>query len=190
MNAGLRGLGTRMLPPKEGMHVLDIGCGTGAHLNHYKKTGCHLYGIDSSKSMLEIARKRLGDGAMLTLGDATNLPYDNNHFDLVLCMLVLHEMDHPVRLSVLSEMKRVCKPDGYILLIDFHAGPARPPKGWLMKPIIYLSELAAGWKHFRNYRHFIAIQGLPALINETKLITRQQKVVSGGAMALYLVQPD
>jgi demethylmenaquinone methyltransferase/2-methoxy-6-polyprenyl-1,4-benzoquinol methylase len=72
------------------------------------------------------------------------MPYESNTFDLIVCMLVLHEMDQRMRMSVIAEMKRVIKTDGRILLIDFHAGRARPPKGWLTKPIIFLSESVCG----------------------------------------------
>ncbi len=67
-------------------------------------------------------------------------------------MLVIHEMEHPIRLAVLDEIKRVLKPDGRILLIDFDPGPVEFFEGWRTKAIILLSEIAAGREHFRNYR--------------------------------------
>lgn len=188
LNSGLRGLGTRMLPPHQGMNVLDVGCGTGIHLSLYQKIGCNLFGIDTSLSMLDIARKRLGGNADIRLGDAARMPYDDKTFDLILCMLVLHEMEQSTRMDVISEMKRTLKSDGHILLIDFHAGPARPLKGWLTKSFIYISELAAGRRNFRNYRHFISIRGLPSIIAEAQLKEKQQRIVAGGALALYLTQ--
>jgi len=188
LNRGLRLLGVRMFPPEQGMRVLDVGCGTGVHLDIYRRSRCKLYGIDTSPSMLDAARTRLGEDAELHLGDAAKMPYENGTFDLVLCMLVLHEMDQPTRTSVIAEMKRVLKADGHILFIDFHTGPARPLKGWLTKPIIFLSEVAAGRRHFRNYRHFMSIRGLPTLIEESQLMEKQRKVVAGGTLALHLVR--
>lgn len=188
LNRGLRQLGLRMFPLEQGQKVLDVGCGTGVHLDLYRKSRCELYGIDSSPSMLDVARARLGEEADLRLSDATNMPYESDTFDLVLCMLALHEMDQPERMSVISEMKRVLKADGRILLIDFHAGPALPLKGWITKPIIFLSEVAAGRRHFRNYRNFISIRGLPTLIEENRLTEEQRKVVAGGTLALHLVR--
>jgi ubiquinone/menaquinone biosynthesis C-methylase UbiE len=170
------------------MKILDIGCGTGAHLEIYRKFGAEVYGIDTSPSMLEIARNRLGEDADLRLGDATKMPYEDDAFDLALSMLVLHEMDQETRMSTIADMKRVLKSDGHILLIDFHVGSARFMKGWLTKLFIFLSEVAAGRRHFRNYRHFISIGGLPALIEESQLIVEGQKVVGGGTMALFLLR--
>lgn len=188
VNRGLRMLGARMLPPQPGMSVLDVGCGTGTHLDVYRQAGCDLHGIDTSPAMLEIARRRLGDDADLRLGDATAMPFEDDSVDLACCMFVLHEMDHDIRLGTLGEMKRVVKPDGHILLIDFHAGRARPLKGWVVKPMIFLTELAAGGRHFRNYRHFISIRGLPTLIAAAELDQQESKIVAGGCLALHLVR--
>jgi len=188
MNRGLRVLGLRMFLPQQAGAVLDVGCGTGIHLEMYQRYGCNLYGIDTSPSMLELARTRLGERAELRLADATQLPYEAGFFDLVLCMLVLHEMDEQVRSTVIGELTRVIKPDGRILLIDFHAGRPRPQKGWFSKLIILLSEVAAGRRHFRNYRHFISIGGLPALIDKSHLEIKKERIVGGDTLALYLLQ--
>jgi len=50
----------------------------------------------------------------------------------VIAMLVLHEMDDSTRMGSLDEMKRVLKPNGRILLIDFHPGPLQPLQGWII----------------------------------------------------------
>lgn len=186
LNRRLRLLGVRMFPPVQGMKVLDVGCGTGVHLDIYRRYGCGLHGIDNSPSMLAVARNRLGEDADLRLGDAKALPYESNTFDLLVCMLVLHEMEQGMRMSVIAEMQRVIRTDGHILLIDFHAGRARPLKGWLTRAIILLSEVAAGRRHFRNYRHFMANRGLRGLIEAGRLTEEQRKVVAGGTLALYV----
>jgi ubiquinone/menaquinone biosynthesis C-methylase UbiE len=65
LNRRLRLLGVRMFPPVQNMKVLDVGCGTGVHLDIYRRSGCELYGIDNSPSMLDVARTRLGEDAKL-----------------------------------------------------------------------------------------------------------------------------
>jgi ubiquinone/menaquinone biosynthesis C-methylase UbiE len=187
MNGGLRVLGIRMFLPQRGGAVLDVGCGTGIHLEMYQRYECSLYGIDTSPSMLEVAKARLGERAELRLADATQMPYEAGFFDLVLCMLALHEMDEKVRSTVLGEIARVTKHDGRILLIDFHAGKPRPLKGWFSKLVILLSEIAAGRRHFRNYRQFMSIGGLPALIDDSQLAIEKEKIVGDDTLALYLL---
>ncbi len=187
MNQGLRVLGFRMFIPPRGGAVLDVGCGTGAHLEMYRRYGCQLFGLDASEAMIGLARTRLGEGAQLRHGDAAQMEYEAKSFDLVICMLALHEMDQGKRTAVISEMKRVVKSDGRILFIDFHAGKPRPVKGWYAKLVIFLSEVAAGRRHFRNYRQFMTIGGLPRLVADNQLRIEKQKVVGDDTMALYLV---
>jgi ubiquinone/menaquinone biosynthesis C-methylase UbiE len=186
MNKGLRLLGFRLFMPPHGGSVLDVGCGTGVHLEMYQKYQCKLYGLDTSTSMLDQARARLGNDADLRRADASQMPYESGTFDLVISMLVLHEMEDETRGNVLDEMKRVVKPDGKILLIDFHAGKPRPVRGWWAKFVIVCSEVAAGRRHFRNYRHFMAIGGLPTLIESSGLRLNKTKIVGDDTMALYL----
>lgn len=187
MNKGLKLVGIRMFRPTKGMSILDVGCGTGSHLELYQRYKCNLYGLDLSPSMLNVARERLGDTAQLDLGDATDMPYEDNKFDLVISMLSLHEMPPETRSAVLNEIKRVLKNDGRILLIDFHPGPYQPLQGWISKLIIFFSELVAGREHFKNYRQFIATKGLSTLATHGKLEVEKQNVLAGGTFAVVLI---
>jgi len=186
MNQGLRLAGIKLFSPAKGMNVLDVGCGTGTHLELYQRFECNLYGLDASPSMLEMAHKRLGDTAILDQGNAARMPYEENKFDLIIMMLTLHEMSPETRSAAITEMKRVLRGDGRILLIDFNPGPIQPPKGWLSKTIIFVSELAAGREHFRNYRHFVASGGLGTLAAQHDLEMEKQKVLAGGTFAIFL----
>lgn len=188
INKGLRLIGLRMFLPKKGMSILDVGCGTGSFLEFYQRYTHQLYGIDTSPAMMDIARQRLGREVDLHLGSAAEMPYPDNYFDLIVSMLVLHEMDHPIRLAVLEEMKRILKPDGKILLIDFDPGPLEFFEGWRTKAIILLSEIVAGRQHFKNYRHFMSINGLNHLTKASGLIEVKQKIVGGGPLKLVLLQ--
>jgi ubiquinone/menaquinone biosynthesis C-methylase UbiE len=188
MNKGLRVLGIRMFIPPRGGSILDVGCGTGAHLEMYQRYGGNLYGMDTSPTMLKVARERLGEKADLILADAENMPYETASFDLILCMLVLHEMDDEVRTGVLNEMKRVLKEDGRVLLIDYHRGKPRTFKGWYYKMVILFAEIAAGRRHFRNYRHYLSIGGLPALIDRGQFETEKSKITGEDLLSLYLIK--
>lgn len=190
LTVGLRAIGMKMYPAANGMRVLDIGCGTGAHLSLYQEAGCEVFGIDPSPAMLEVARKRLGDGADLRSGDAANMPFDDAHFDLVTAMLVLHELPPATRSAILSEAMRTLKPDGRLLLIDFHPGPVRGLRGWQSKAIITLSELLAGREHYRNYRQFMAQNGLPSLVAAHDLKVDKERIVAGGNFGLFLLHPN
>jgi ubiquinone/menaquinone biosynthesis C-methylase UbiE len=187
MNKGLKLVGIRIFRPSKGMSILDVGCGTGSHLELYQRYKCNLYGIDLSPSMLDVARERLGETAQLDLGDATEMPYEDDKFDLAISMLSLHEMSPETRSAVLSEIKRVLKSDGRFLLIDFHPGPYRPLQGWISKTIIFVSEVAAGWEHFKNYRQFMATGGLANLLSQHQMDIEKQSILAGGTFAVCLV---
>jgi len=188
MNKGLRLVGIRMFRPTKGMNILDIGCGTGTHLELYQRYQCNLYGLDLSPSMLQVASNKLNGTAQLALGDATCMPYEDARFDLVIAMLALHEMSPKIRPQVLLEIKRVLKKDGRILLIDFHNGPYQPFQGWVSKGIIIIAELAAGRHHFINYRNFMDEGGLDRLIYQHSFQIEKQQVVAGGTFGIYLVR--
>ena len=187
MNKGLKLVGIRMFRPMKGMNILDVGCGTGSHLELYQRYKCNLYGIDLSPSMLGVARDRLGDTAQLDLGDAMSMPYEDDKFDLIISMLSLHEMSTKTRSAVMSEAKRVLKADGRILLIDFHPGPYKPMQGWISKTIIFFSEAAAGLEHFKNYRQFMATGGLLTFFEQQQLKVKKESILAGGTFAVYLV---
>ena len=186
MNKGLKLVGIRVFRPSRGMNILDVGCGTGTHLELYQRYKCNLYGLDLSPSMLEVARERLGDTAQLDLGDATNMPYEDDKFDLVISMLLLHEISPETRSAVLNEVKRVLKVNGRILLIDYHPGPYQPMQGWISKTIIIISELAAGWEHFKNYRQFMSTKGLATLLAQQNLKIEKERILAGGTFAVCL----
>jgi ubiquinone/menaquinone biosynthesis C-methylase UbiE len=188
LNSGLREIGLKMHPAEEGMDVLDIGCGTGAHLKMYQEEKCNVFGIDLSDAMLKVARNKLGKNADLRLCDAANTSFSENKFDLILISTVLHELSQEARVDVLNEVRRILKKDGRLLLIDFHPGPLKKIKGFFRKIIITIAELAAGGEHYKNYRHFIKIGGLPNLIEICGFQVEDKKIVSGGNFGIFLLK--
>lgn len=187
MNAPLRAIGLKMHPTDSTMTVLDVGCGTGAHLEAYIATGATCHGIDMSQAMLEQAHDRLGDNAELLHGDATHLPYDDNRFDLVFTSMILHEMESTVRSDIIAEMARVVKPDGRILVIDYIEGH-RSGKGKLRRIVSTIAERIAGTDHYRNWRKYLAEGAIPEMLSDTSLEIEREKVVSGGNLALWLLR--
>lgn len=184
----LRATSMKMVPCIAENLVLDIGCGTGTHLDFYQKSGCKVFGIDSSPAMIDIARTKLDERAELQLGDAAQLPYSDAIFDRVVVFFALHEMPGLTRSSVMNESKRVMKKDGRIFIVDYHPGPIGSLKGWFLKIFIIFIEFLAGKKHFRNYRKFLELQGMPPLIIEHQLSIEKTKIVAGGNIGLFLLK--
>ena len=100
--------------------VLDIACGSGIVSCEFAKHTQHVTGIDITQGMLDEAQK-LQNKYHLTnmtwqIGDVDNLPYEDDSFSIVISRFGFHHFLNPFK--VLSEMKRVCKPGGKVLVVD------------------------------------------------------------------------
>jgi ubiquinone/menaquinone biosynthesis C-methylase UbiE len=106
--------------------VLEVAIGTGLNLPHYPE-GVRLTGLDLSAEMLEIARKRaanLGREIELREGDAHALPFGNESFVVVVCTYSLCNI--PDAAQAVTEMKRVLRPGGKLVLVDHIRSPVKP----------------------------------------------------------------
>lgn len=97
---------------------LDVGCGTGILAERLAAAGYQMSGVDPSEGMLEVWRERR-PGVQALTASGTALPFQDNSFDLVLTVAVLHHIADPedVR-QTLSEMVRVVRPGGRVLVWD------------------------------------------------------------------------
>ncbi len=113
--------------------VLEVGIGSGASLSYYPP-GCRITGVDLSPVSLEHARRRAAEmGLDITLleGDAQALPFEDSSFDTCVSQLSLCTIPDP--LAALRELRRVCRPDGQVLLME-HTTSTWPP----LVPICHL----------------------------------------------------
>jgi ubiquinone/menaquinone biosynthesis C-methylase UbiE len=188
-NATLRRYVVKVARPHQGMKVLEIGCGTGTNLELFADAGCEVAGVDLSPSMIDLAKKKLGHRADLRLGDASEMPFADDSFDLVLSFLTLHEMPTDVRSPVMNEMVRVAGTEGRLLLIDYSPGRFEFPEGWFYRAVILAIEFGAGWEHFQNHRDFLARKGLPALLNDNGLSVTKERILAGGNIQVVLATP-
>jgi Methylase involved in ubiquinone/menaquinone biosynthesis len=107
---------------KEGEKVLDIGCGNGRLFQILKDKNIEYTGIDFSKNLIELAKKKYPEGNFL-VANALNLPFKENTFDKVFLIAVLHHIpSKELRSQVLKEAKRVLKPQGLLILTVWNLG--------------------------------------------------------------------
>lgn len=96
--------------------ILDLGCGTGRHLTLLLDEGFDVAGLDSSEKAIELLKGLAGDGVELRVGDFGKLPWGDGSFDAVVCVNVIqHGMMDKIR-DAASEISRVLKPSGLVLL--------------------------------------------------------------------------
>jgi SAM-dependent methyltransferase len=103
--------------------VLDIATGPGYIAEAFGGAAREAVGVDLTDAMLTIAKERTKERGISNVsfraGDAENLPFANEAFDVVVCRLALHHLLKP--LQVLREMARVCRVGGTVLVEDIYA---------------------------------------------------------------------
>lgn len=128
--------------------TLEVAIGTGRNLPFYPED-VRLTGVELSPAMLDIARQRardLGRTVDLQLGTAHDLAFPDATFDTVVCTLSLCAIPDDRR--AVSEMIRVLRPGGLLLLADHVVGATVPVRA-LQRLIEVVSVPAAG-EHFRR----------------------------------------
>ena len=147
--------------PNDG-RLLDLATGTGDVVvaAARRDTGARIVGLDPSAGMLEVAQskleaKRLGDRIELVVGDAQNLPFENNTFDAVTISFGIRNV--PDRPKALREMARVVKPGGRVAILEL-TEPTRGPLAALARLHVHtiIPRLGAWLSGAREYRYLEA----------------------------------
>ena len=99
--------------------ILDVGCGTGEMLAYFnmQQKKLNIYGVDISAPMLKkAAYKNIKSRQNFHLSNITELPFEDNFFDITTAVFVLHHVPNLSR--ALAELVRVTKKKGIILIAD------------------------------------------------------------------------
>jgi ubiquinone/menaquinone biosynthesis C-methylase UbiE len=98
---------------------LEIGCGNGFVCNYIsQKYNLDVTGIDIDKDLIRIAKKNSNEinNIRFIEGDATNLPFKKNCFEVIYCSGIFHHINNWSK--ILEEINRVLKPKGYFVFSD------------------------------------------------------------------------
>lgn len=98
-----------------GAQILDVGCGTGEYIQRANKLGFSASGIEPAEAMRKAAIDK-NPGSTILNGMATELPFQDGTFDLVICIEVLRYLHSADNQRALREMYRVLKPGGTLFL--------------------------------------------------------------------------
>ncbi len=121
----------------EGKSVLELGCGNGKSLaGILEKKPARLVGLDFSEIALRVAKERFPTGIELVHGECQELPFKKEEFDYIIANHVIGAMKEQEREKSISEIKRVLKNGGKLILSDFALGDLRE-KGELVEPNTY-----------------------------------------------------
>src|SRR5918999_4385431 len=153
-----------------GESVLDVGCGTGTlAIAAKRRVGASgsVHGIDASPEMIARAtRKATKAGVDVTFRTAIveALPFPDRHLDVVLSTLMLHHLPRPTREQSAREIRRVLKPGGRVLAVDFGM-PGRHHRGVI--------------GHLHHRRGHVALDSVVELLSASGLT-----VVESGAVGV------
>jgi ubiquinone/menaquinone biosynthesis C-methylase UbiE len=97
----------------KGKRVLDLGCGIGRFTNFLQSGGAEVVGVDSCRDMLA-----LYGGSNKVCAPVTNLPFEDESFDMVLSVWVLQFLSDTDLQIAMEEIYRILKPNGTIHMIE------------------------------------------------------------------------
>jgi SAM-dependent methyltransferase len=123
----------------EGERVLDLACGTGTLALAAARSvpGLRVTGVDGDPAILERARAKAGGGVTFDQGLSTELPYEDETFDVVLSTLFFHHLSDQAKLDSAKEVRRVLRPAGRVVI-----GDVGRPQDRLMRVAVLLTVQA------------------------------------------------
>lgn len=101
--------------------MLDVACGTSRVIKQINKTyqNLNITGIDISPYYIEFSKNNINsDNITFLQANAEKLPFEDNSFDIVSSVYLFHELPRNTRKTVLSEIYRVLKKDGLLVIED------------------------------------------------------------------------
>ncbi len=147
-----------------GERVLDVGCGPGRLTilagSAAGPTG-EACGVDPAPEMIALARRkavRAGLESRFEVGTIEALPYPDAYFDVVLSSLMLHHLPDELKRRGLVEVRRVLKPGGRFVAVDFGATP-----GDGLGHVLCVLGLRRGWDHAERLSEMLRESGLEAV---------------------------
>lgn len=152
--------------------LLEIGVGNGKHLSLYKTH--KIIGIDTSKSMLNIARNQELEGVELLEMSGENLLFKDHSFDYIILSHVIAVVNNPN--TLLEESYRVLKPNGKVYILNHFT-----PNNWL-RYIDMSFQMISKLFHFKS---FFRIDSLTSIQKFTLLKTVSVDKLSYFKLLIY-----
>ena len=98
--------------------VLEVGAGEGRWASSFDLTKTRFVGIDAREGLVEAARTNFPDQRFDHLGSDLLFPYEDESFDLVFSVTVMHHNSVQAKRTILSEMWRVARPRGRLVFLE------------------------------------------------------------------------
>jgi len=152
--------------------VLDLGCGAGNNAKFLSENGFNVYGIDWSKSAIEICKERFQKwnlkGSFIQ-GDFNKLPYQNNFFDLVIDRESLYANYFSEIKKTIKEIYKKLKKDGYFISFIYNTYHLDIKFGKKVEPNTYKNFSEESSFYQRGLAHFVDINEILELYSKFKI---------------------
>ena len=129
---------------REHLRILDLGCGAGRHVIFLAREGFEVYGTDISIEAIHAARKWLHEEnlkAVLYQAEMAEQPFPDNYFDGIICAGVLYYHDISGIERTISEIHRILKKQGKMVLLTRTTDDYRYGKGKKIEENTYLLDI-------------------------------------------------
>ena len=100
------------------LNVLEVGTGVGRWASSFDLTKTRFFGIDAREDQIKAARANFPEGHFELLGSNMLFPYEDESFDLVFSVTIMHQYHALAKRALLSEMWRVVRPGGRLLFLE------------------------------------------------------------------------
>jgi len=165
---------------KENDKVLDLGCGNGRLYQILKEKQGRYVGLDLSEELIKITKEKYPEAEFL-VGDMKKLPFGADNFDIIFCIAAFHHLKTAEeRLQSLREMKRVLKPGGKIILVNWNLlgkwGTEKVEKGDYKR---FGNDFSVPWRNSERkilgerFYHAFTLDEIELLCKEVRLRVEQ-----------------
>lgn len=197
----------RLAGVKPGDHILDAACGTGDLTEAFADSGpAAVTGLDSCSEMLEIGRAKTAKkqrpagqpAPNYVTGDAMELPFDDDSFDIVSIAFGIRNVSDP--LVALSEFRRVLRPGGRLVILEFSEPDNRLlrvmnriyGRSIMPRTAAFIARDKVGAYRYlpRSIATFLDRESLIAAMLEAGFATATQHPLTFGVCIAYLASAD
>ena len=181
--------------PQPGARALDVCCGTGDLALGLARRGAQVIGLDFSEAMLALARSRSrklkDDATQFIQGDAQQIPFSDNSFDIVTVGYGLRNLSSWD--AGLAEICRVARPGGRLVVLDFGKPPNRLWRAVYFAHLKISVPLIGRWfcgnapayaYILESLKHYPAQAGVAEKMRQLNLANVSVINLLGGAMAI------
>ena len=157
----------KLIGDADGSRILDLGCGTGRHIVYLARLGFDVYGFDASPKALSMTQEWLNDEDLeATLFEhqmEDPFPYENNFFDTVISIQVIHHNLMKNIRKTINEIERVLRPGGilFVTVPVLHPGPVSEEDDWKLVEVeegTYVPQ--KGWESGIPH-HYFTLEEIP-----------------------------